>query len=41
MKKLNQEFSNSIEWINILAEENVQQYFDNNCQKTHDEKLES
>jgi len=40
MKKLNQEFSNCIGWIDTPAEEGLQQYFDNNCQRIYDKKFE-
>ncbi|CAB4491892.1 unnamed protein product [Rhizophagus irregularis] len=36
MKKLNQEFSNCIGWINTPAEKIILQYFDNNCQGIND-----
>ncbi|PKY28388.1 hypothetical protein RhiirB3_444532 [Rhizophagus irregularis] len=35
-KKLNQEFSNCIGWIDTPAEEIILQYFDNNCQGIND-----
>ncbi|CAI2168144.1 4569_t:CDS:2, partial [Funneliformis geosporum] len=40
MKKLNQEFSNYIEWIDTPAEEIIHQYFDNNCQRINDKNFE-
>ncbi|CAG8718083.1 4925_t:CDS:2, partial [Funneliformis caledonium] len=40
MKELNQEFSNCIGWIDTPAEESLQQYFDNNCQRNYDKKFE-